>query len=196
MDQRAMLIAEIDEEGGVAWLWRADHGKRPKPVKDAASCLREIDGLTLTQSLAIVEYLDETRQAGFLPDDAPGRARARALAYAVAMEIHPVCNLRVAGHAVTASQGAITMEGWMRAFIEPGLDAFEVMLDHPGSGRFCHGDTPGIADICLVPQLYNADRWGVSLDAMPRIRAIRSELDAVPAIAAAHPNRHAPVNAG
>ncbi len=156
----------------------------------------EIDGLTLTQSLAIVEYLDETRQAGFLPDDAPGRARARALAYAVAMEIHPVCNLRVAGHAVTASQGAITMEGWMRAFIEPGLDAFEVMLDHPGSGRFCHGDTPGIADICLVPQLYNADRWGVSLDAMPRIRAIRSELDAVPAIAAAHPNRHAPVNAG
>ncbi len=152
----------------------------------------QIDGLALTQSLAILEYLDETRQAGFLPADAAGRARVRALAYAVAMEIHPVCNLRVARHAVDASAGAITMEGWMRTFIGPGLEAFEAMLDNPGTGRFCHGDVPGLADICIVPQLYNADRWGVSLDAMPRIRAIRQELDALPAVAAAHPDRHAP----
>lgn len=151
-----------------------------------------IDGLSLTQSLAILEYLDETRAAGFLPVDAPGRARVRALAYAIAMEIHPVCNLRVARHAIDASAGAITIEAWMRAFIGPGLAAFEALLDHPATGRFCHGDTPGLADICLVPQLYNADRWGVSLDAMPRIRAIRAALDAVPAVAAAHPDRHAP----
>ena len=89
----------------------------------------EIDGLTLTQSLAIVEYLDETRDAGFLPADAPGRARVRALAYAIAMEIHPVCNLRVARHATEASAGAIGMEDWMRAFIGPGLEAFEALLD-------------------------------------------------------------------
>ena len=146
-----------------------------------------IDALTLTQSLAILEYLDETRNAGFLPPDAPGRARVRALAYAIAMEIHPVCNLRVARHAVEASGGAITMAAWMRAFIAPGLAAFEAMLDTPATGRFCHGDKPGLADICLLPQLYNADRWGVSLDAMPRIRAIRAELDAIPAIAAAYP---------
>lgn len=152
----------------------------------------EIDGLELTQSLAIVEYLDETRAAGFLPADPAERARVRALAYAIAMEIHPVCNLRVARHAVEASGGAITMEGWMRAFIGPGLAAVEAMLDHPATGRFCHGDRPGLADICLVPQLYNADRWGVSLDAMPRIRAIRAALDTLPAIVAAHPDRHAP----
>ena len=156
----------------------------------------EIDGLTLTQSLAILEYLDETRAAGFLPGDAAGRARVRALAHAIAMEIHPVCNLRVARHAVEASGGAITMEGWMRAFIGPGLQAFEALLDHPSTGRFCHGDTPGLADICLIPQLYNADRWGVPLDDMPRIRAIRAALDALPAVAAAHPDRHAPPAAG
>jgi maleylacetoacetate isomerase len=152
----------------------------------------ELDGLSLTQSLAILEYLDETRDAGFLPADAASRARVRALAYAIAMEIHPVCNLRVARYAVDASAGAIDMEGWMRAFIGPGLAAFEAMLDHPATGRFCYGDTPGLADICLIPQLYNADRWGVSLEGMPRIRAIRAALDELPAVAAAHPDRHAP----
>ena len=77
----------------------------------------------------------------------------------------------------------------MQAFIGPGLEAFERMLDDPATGQFCHGDRVSLADICLLPQLYNADRWGVSLDAMNAIRRIRSELEALPAFAAAHPDR-------
>jgi maleylacetoacetate isomerase len=147
----------------------------------------DIDGLRLTQSLAILEYLDETRGAGWLPGDAPGRARVRALAYAVAMDIHPVCNLRVVRYAIKASQGAIEREAWMRAFISDGLAALERMLDRPG--RFAHGDAVGLADICLVPQVYNARRWEVDLEPMPRIRAIEAACQALPAFAAALPER-------
>lgn len=151
-----------------------------------------IDGHILTQSLAILEYLDETRHAGFLPADALGRARVRALAYAITMEIHPVCNLSVARHAVTASNGAITIEAWMARFIAPGLAAFEAMLDHPATGRFCHGDTLSLADLCLVPQVYNARRWGVDVTSHSRITAIMGHLETLPAIVAAHPDNFKP----
>lgn len=152
----------------------------------------EIDGLRLTQSLAILEYLDETRSLGLLPADAPGRARVRALAHAVAMEIHPVCNLSVARHAVEASNGAITMEGWMARFIAPGLQALEQMLDHPATGRFCHGDAPTLADLCLVPQMYNAARWGIGTATLPRITAIMAALNDIPAVQTAHPDHFKP----
>lgn len=147
-----------------------------------------IDGQLLTQSLAILEYLDETRNAGFLPADPVGRARVRALAYAIAMEIHPVCNSGVAAHAVEASGGAITTEAWMQAFIGPRLAAFEVMLDHPATGPYCHGDRVGLADICLVPQVYNARRWGIDVTSLSRISDIVTRLEAIPAVEAAHPD--------
>lgn len=151
-----------------------------------------IDGQSLTQSLAIIEYLDETRSAGFLPTDPPGRARVRALAMAIAMEIQPVCNLRVARHAVAASGGAITTESWMGHFITLGLADFEGMLASGPQGEFCHGNRPTLADLCLVPQAYNARRWGVDLAAYPRTMAIAERLEALPAIAAAHPDRVRP----
>lgn len=151
----------------------------------------EIDGLRLTQSLAIVEYLDETRGGGLMPAEATGRARVRALAHAVAMEIQPVCNLRVARHAVSLG-GAATMEGWMGHFIALGLEGVEGLLAQGPEGDVCHGEQPGLADICLVPQVYNARRWGVPLDPFPRIARIAAFCEALPAFAAAHPDRVKP----
>jgi len=147
----------------------------------------EIDGLSLTQSLAIIEYLNDTR-GGFLPADAPGRARVRALSYAVAMEIHPVCNLRVGRFAESASGGAISMADWQTKFISEGLAAVESMLNHPATGRFCHGDSVTMADLCLLPQVYNAHRWGVDVTSLLQISRIAGELQSIPAIAAAHPD--------
>lgn len=149
----------------------------------------DIDGLRLTQSLAILEYLDETRPgAGFLPDDAPGRARVRALALAIAADIHPVCNLGVIGHVMALTGGGDAVRAaWMQKFIGEGLAAFEKLLDSPHTGQFCHGDSPTMADLCLVPQVYNARRWKVDLDAMPRLVAIADRCNEIPAFRDAAP---------
>lgn len=156
-----------------------------------------IDGRTLTQSLAIIEYLDETRAAGFLPADAAGRARVRALAHAIAMEIHPICNLRVATHAASlVGGGEEAVTAWMHTFIGEGLRAFEVMLSDGGAGDFCHGDSPGLADFCLVPQLYNARRWQVDLSGLHRIFRIETNCARIAAFAAAHPDRVRPGTLG
>jgi maleylacetoacetate isomerase len=147
----------------------------------------EIDGLRLTQSLAILEYLDETRAAGFLPKDPAARARTRALAMAVAMDIQPVCNLRVGQHVVSLGG---TMEGWMHHFISLGFQGLEPLLT--GDTPFAHGPTPGLADLCLLPQVYNARRWGVDLTPFPRIEAISDRMEAIPEVAAVHPDRVKP----
>jgi maleylacetoacetate isomerase len=152
----------------------------------------QIDGLMLTQSLAILEYLDETRGAGWLPQDAGKRARVRALAYAVAMDIHPICNLHVVRHAVAL--GGTTTEAWMQHFIAAGFAGLEGMLKQDEPGRFAVGDSVSLADICLVPQVYNARRWGVDMAAFPRIAAVDANLATLPAFAAAHPDRVKPVS--
>jgi maleylacetoacetate isomerase len=151
-----------------------------------------IDGLVLTQSLAILEYLDETRAAGFLPHDAAGRARVRALAYAIAMETSPVSNLSVRSYAAEIAKGAITADDWQAHFIAKGLAGFEAMLDHHSVGRFCHGNTLSLADICLVPQVYNARRIGIDVTLWQRISTIMANLEAEPAVASAHPDKHQP----
>ncbi|WP_435256657.1 maleylacetoacetate isomerase [Thioclava sp. FR2] len=149
----------------------------------------EIDGTSLTQSLAILEYLEETRAAGWLPGTASDRAIVRAMAYAVAMDIHPVCNLRVARHAV--SLGA-TMEGWMGHFIALGLEGVEGLLSRHAIGCYSFGDTVTLVDICLVPQIYNARRWAVDLSRYPRTLAVSQTLEKLDAFAAAHPDRVKP----
>ncbi|QND64560.1 hypothetical protein HB777_11945 [Mesorhizobium loti] len=105
------------------------------------------------------------------------------------MDIHPVCNMGVSAHVVELTGGGEAVRSaWMLKFIE-GLRAFETLLTHPSTGGFCHGDSPTMADFCLVPQVYNAERWGVDLKDMPRIRAIVSACVELPAFRAVHPVR-------
>jgi maleylacetoacetate isomerase len=153
----------------------------------------KIDGLVLVQSLAIIEYLDETRpDPALLPRDAAGRAHVRALAEAIACEIHPVSNLRVLAQ-VEALAGKEARAAWNSDNIRRGLEAFEKLLDHPGfEGRFCHSDKPGMADCVLVPQLYNASRWGVEWQHLPRIAAVAKACAALPAFGAAAPEQFQP----
>lgn len=146
----------------------------------------EIDGQRFTQSLAIIDYLDETRGLGLLPGDAANRARIRAIAHAIAVDIHPICNLGPARFAVAASDGAMSMQDWMQHFIAPGLAAVEQML--PG-GDHCWGEGVTLADLCLMPQIYNAERWQIDLTPLPRIRRVAAHLAEIPAFAAAHPDR-------
>ena len=153
----------------------------------------EIDGLVLTQSLAILEYLEETRpEPALLPKDKAARAHVRALAQAVACDIHPVSNLGVLAR-VEALAGPVARAEWYHDNIAAGLAAFDSMLDHPGfAGRFCHGDAPGIADCALIPQLYNAARWGVEFQRLARIRAVAAHCDIHPAFVAARPGNYDP----
>lgn len=146
----------------------------------------EIDGRRLTQSLAQIEYLDETRHLGLLPEDPGDRATVRALAYAVAIDIHPICNVRVAKWVTGRTD--ITMEDWMARFIEPGLAALEQMVR---GGDFTFGSSVTLADICLMPQIYNAERWKIPLERFPKLRRIHRNLERIPAFAAAHPDRAA-----
>jgi len=150
----------------------------------------DIDGLRLAQSLAILEYLDNTRHLGLLPDGPAERAQAQALAHAIAVDIHPVCNLQVASFAaeLTDNRDGVRDE-WMKRFIRPGLQAFETLLGAYDQTPYCCGDKPGLADICLMPQMYNARRWKVEIADLPRILAVEAACAQHPAFAAAHPDK-------
>ncbi|MFP4137370.1 MAG: maleylacetoacetate isomerase [Halomonas sp.] len=148
------------------------------------------NGLVLNQSLAICEYLDERYpEPPLLPADAVGRARVRALAQLVACEIHPLNNLRVLKYLV--NELGVDEEaklGWYRHWIAEGFGALEIQLSREaGSGDFCHGDTPSLADICLIPQVYNAERFECDLSAYPTIRRIAANCRTLPSFAAAAP---------
>jgi maleylpyruvate isomerase len=152
-----------------------------------------VDGDTvLTQSLAIIEYLEERYpQHPLLPADAAGRARVRALALDIACEIHPVNNLRVLKYLKnTLGVSDEAKNEWYRHWVVQGLQAFEAQLVRSGaSGRFCHGDTPTLADVCLVPQIFNARRFDVDLAPYPTTMTICGRCEELPAFADAHPAR-------
>ncbi|MDD7909863.1 maleylacetoacetate isomerase [Pseudovibrio exalbescens] len=149
-----------------------------------------LDGQRFTQSLAIIEYLEEQYpEPKLMPEDALGRARVRQLSYAIAMDIHPICNLGVVQSIVHVSGGNETIKAqWMKEKIRGGLVAFEGLLEQLGTtGATCYGETVSLADICLMPQVYNADRWGADRSDLPRINTIVSALEHHPAFAAAYP---------
>jgi len=148
------------------------------------------DGAVLTQSLAIIEYLEEIRpEPRLLPGTPLDRARIRALALAVAADLHPLNNLRVLAYLRDAL--GQTEEGvgrWYRHWIAIGLTALEAMVaGDRRTGAFCHGDQPTLADICLVPQLANARRFAADLGAYPTLVAIDARCRVVPAFQAAAP---------
>lgn len=150
----------------------------------------EIDGHAFSQSLAVIEYLDETRGGIFLPRDPVGRQRVRALSYAIAMEVHPICNSHVGAHVMALAGGSEEARiAWMQKFIGEGLAAFERLLDHPATGTYCHGDRATMADICLVPQVYNARRWNADLSACPRLVDIADRCAGLEPFADAHPDK-------
>ncbi len=149
-------------------------------------------GAVLTQSLAILEWLDETQpEPPFLPADPTARARVRAFALSIACDIHPLQNLRVLQYlAGPLAQPQEAVDAWCRHWVADGLAACEGLLAQAASpGPYAFGPIPGLADICLVPQVFSAQRFGVDLTPMPRVRAVAEACNALPAFADAAPAR-------
>jgi maleylpyruvate isomerase len=190
----ALNLKKLDYEAVFIHLRRGDQtrpeflGINPQGLVPAL----ETDGQTLIQSLPIIEYLDEVYpEPPLLPRDAAGRARVRALADIVACDIHPLNNLRVLRYLTRSFEqqpGAI--ESWYNHWITAGFHAFESLVATDArTGAFCHGDTPGLADIALVPQMVNAERYRLDLAPYPTLTRIFETCMQLDAFAAAHPGK-------
>jgi maleylacetoacetate isomerase len=168
-EQRAKAYLELNPQGLVPTL--------------------EVDGAVLTQSLAIIEYLDETHPSPpLLPKDPLDRAWVRALAFAIACDIHPINNTRVLAYLGRDLQiDEPRRDEWYRHWIRIGFEAIESQLAEQGSGSFCFGDSATIADICLIPQVANANRLKLPLEPYPRIRAVNDACLKLPAFDRARP---------
>jgi maleylpyruvate isomerase len=150
------------------------------------------DGVVIGQSLAIIEYLEETQpQTPLLPSDAAGRARVRSLALTVAADTHPLGNLRVLKY--LKGQLGVSEEvklEWQQHWLRTGMATLEAQLNgDTHTGRFCHADAPTLADCCLVPQVFAAQRFAVDLTPYPTIMRIHANCAALPAFQQAHPSQ-------
>lgn len=174
-------------------LPKGEHRKPPYAAVNPQALLPTLvadDGTLITQSLAIIEYLEETRpEVALLPGPALERARVRAIAQAIACDIHPLNNLRVLKylkHELGVSEER--KNAWYRHWVDVGLAAVEAMLaNDPRTGAFCHGDTPTLADCCLVPQVFNARRFDCDLTALPTVLRIVERCEALEAFRLAAP---------
>jgi len=190
-----LKLKGLDYESLPVHLLR-DGGEQLKPEyrainpSAAVPCLQDGDA-AITQSLAILEYLEEKHPlVPLLPRDALGRARVRQLALIVACDIHPINNLRILRYLV--KQAGLSEEGknaWYVHWVQEGFAALEAHLaGSSDTGRFCHGDAPTLADCFLVPQVFNASRFNIDMAPYPTIARIDAACRAVPAFMAAHPS--------
>ncbi|MDB5596328.1 MAG: maiA [Hyphomicrobiales bacterium] len=179
--EQTSYVLRKGEQRGAAYLEKNPQGLVPALELD--------DGTVLTQSLAILEWLEETHPApAILPKDPLARARVRAFALAISCDIHPVQNLGVLNEVRALGHDDPQVNGWAKRVNGDGLAACEKLIAR-GKGPFCFGDKPTMADICLVPQLGNARRFGCDLSAMPRLLEAEAACMALPAFSESVPER-------
>ncbi|WP_417263843.1 maleylacetoacetate isomerase [Celeribacter sp.] len=191
---RAALNLKGLEYDYIAYVLRDGETRTPeylaKNPQGLVPTLETEDGSFLTQSLAIMEWLEETHpEHPLMPADTAGRARVRALSYMIACEIHPLNNLRVLFR-IRDQFGADeeAQKEWFTHWVTLTFDALEAELStSPQTGTYCHGDTPTMADCCLYAQVWNNKRFGVPLENWPVISRIYAELDKLPAFTKAAP---------
>ena len=188
----ALNVKKLAWEPRVVWLPDDEHRAQAyREMNPQGLVPTLVDGeLRLTQSLAIIEYLEQEHpEPALLPAAAPARARVRSLALAVACDIHPLNNQRVLKYQKkTLGQGQPAIDAWYRHWCEVGLEAFERQLADGAAGRYCHGDEPTLADVCLVPQVFNARRFAVDLERYPELMRRFERCMELDAFAAAQPS--------
>jgi len=188
----ALALKGLPYEYVAVHIARGDHrsGAYAALAADQLVPLLEDGAFRLSQSMAIIEYLDETHPSpALLPADAPGRARVRALAQSIACEIHPLNNLRVLKYLVRELEADEEAKNtWYRHWVRDGLLSFERQLAQQPESRFCWGAAPTLADCCLVPQIFNGRRFECDFSGLSRTMAVFDECMRLDAFQAAQPS--------
>ena len=186
----ALNIAGLDFKSIQIDLSQAHHKSKEHVQRNPQAFVPviDIDGQMLTQSLTIIEYINDTRSLNLFPKNAIDRAKVNALAHTIALDIHPICNLSVSSEAERISGEKNYKKKWIHQFMKPGLEAFEVQLKEFPMSIYCFNENPTIADICLIPQIYNAKRWEVDISNFDRINSVVEACEKNSAFIKAHPD--------